>query len=411
MENVNVVFVGHVDHGKSTTIGRLLYDSENVEAERVDEIQKFAEALKQKFDFAYFLDAFEEERKNSMTIDTTRVIFKGKNRLYTIIDSPGHKEFLKNMLTGASQAEMAILIVSVEEGIREQTGRHMFLISLLGIKHIIVAVNKMDIVGYDEDKFNQTKNDVEKLLKTFGFDTRKTQFVPISAINGDNVYNRSENMKWFDGTLIGAIDRVIVGSERLLGKPLRFSVQDIYDVEGRKIVVGRVQSNILRKNDQLVFQPSSVRGRVKNIEVFGSNIDEAKAGDAVGINLDNSTGITRGDVCGRVDSPPRATTKFTGEMVLLTGRIHMGETIVIKCGTKKVECVIEEIAQKIDSENGRPLEESSADVKPNEAAIIRFHTVEPLVLEKFSEIHSLGRFVISKDGKNAGAGIVLEIGQ
>jgi translation elongation factor EF-1 alpha len=409
VESVNVVFVGHVDHGKSTTIGRLLYDSDSVATERVEEIQKFAEELKRKFEFAYFLDALEEERKDRMTIDTTRVVFKGKNRLYTIIDSPGHKGFLKNMLTGASQADMAILVVSAKEGIQEQTRRHMFLVSLLGIKQVVVAVNKMDAVGYNRGWFERIKDEMKKFLNSLGYDAEKISFVPISAMEGDNVYRRSEKMGWFDGTLIEALDK-IVAHEKLLAEPLRFSVQDVYEVDEKQLVVGRVESNILRKGDQVVFQPSGIQARVEKIEVFDGELEEAGVGDAVGLNLSTSQGVGRGEVCGRLDDPPRAVDGFSGEMVLLSGDFRKGETIAVRCGTANAKCEVEEISKKINSETGEPLEDLSEVVRPNEAAIVKFRALEPFVVEKFSDIPELGRFVVVKNDKNVGAGVVLEAG-
>lgn len=410
MENVNVVFVGHVDHGKSTMIGRLLYDSESVENERVEEVQKFAEELKRRFEFAYFLDALEEERKEGMTIDTTRVVFKGKRHLYTIIDSPGHKEFLKNMLTGASQADTAILVVSAKEGIQEQTRRHMFLINLLGIKQVIVAVNKMDAVGYSKSQFEKIKDEMKMFLNSLGYDAEKIPFVPVSAMEGDNIYKRSEKMEWFDDTLIETLDKSIAAHERLLTKPLRFSVQDTYDVDGEKLVVGLVESNVMQKGDEVIFQPSGVRVRVEKIKIFEGELEEAKAGDAVGLGFSVPREIKRGEVCGRPDNPPRVAQEFSGEMVLLSGNLRKEETVTIRCGTAKVKCEVREISQRINSETGAPLEEFSEEVKPNEAAIVKFHALEPLVMEKFSDIPELGRFVVAKDDKNVGAGIVLEVG-
>ena len=408
MKNVNVVFVGHIDHGKSTLIGRLLYDSESVTDDRVEEIQRFADEFKRRFEFAHFLDAFEEERKGAMTIDTTRVVFKGKDRLYTIIDSPGHKEFLKNMLTGASQADMAILVVSAREGIQEQTRRHMFLVSLLGIKHVVVAVNKMDTVGYTKNRFMKIRDEMKKFLRSLGYDAEKIPFVPVSARRGDNVFKRSGKIGWFEGTLIESLDKS-VAHEKLLAKPLRFSVQDVYDVDGRRLVVGRVESNIIRKGDEVIFQPSGVRAIVEKIETLDGELEEAGVGSAVGLGLGTPQTVGRGEVCGRPDDPPRAVKEFSGEMVLLSGELSKGETIAVRCGTAKVDCGVKEISKKINSETGEPLEEFSEVVRPNEAAMIKFHALEPLVVEKFSEIPELGRFVVVKNDKNVGAGVVLGV--
>ena len=254
--SVNVVIVGHVDHGKSTLIGRLLYDSEVLPEDKLAEIQKLIEEYKRRFEFAYFLDSFEEELKEERTIDTTRVLFKGKN-YYTIVDVPGHKEFIKNMLTGASHAQVAILVVSAPEGVQEQTGRHAFLVHMLGVKQLIVAINKMDLVDYSEAVFQAVKDDTSQLLSSLGYSG--TKFVPVSAMEGDNVYKPSKRMEWYQGlTLIHTLDGIEL--EEISEKPLRFVVQDVYHVDSERVTVGRVESGSMVKGDRLVFQPSGVKG-------------------------------------------------------------------------------------------------------------------------------------------------------
>ncbi|MGB2852968.1 MAG: GTP-binding protein, partial [Dehalococcoidia bacterium] len=277
--SVSVVIVGHVDHGKSTLIGRLLYDSETLPEDKIAEVQKLFEEYKKRFEFAYFLDSFEEELMEERTIDTTRVLFKGRN-YYTIVDVPGHKEFIKNMLTGASHAQVAILVVSVAEGVQEQTRRHTFLLDLLGIKQVIVAINKMDIVSYDQDSFRQVKEETTQLLSSLGYP--EARFIPISAMQGDNVYKASENMAWYLGpTLIQALDEI--EPQAVSEKPLRFVVQDVYHLDSEKVMVGRVESGSLREGDELVFQPSNVRGKVEKIKVFPGELREASSGDSIGI--------------------------------------------------------------------------------------------------------------------------------
>ena len=222
---MNVVLVGHVDHGKSTLIGRLLYDSESIKDERVEEIQKLAEEYKRRFEFAYFLDSFEDELKEERTIDTVSLMFKSKKNFYTITDVPGHKEFIKNMLTGASHADVAVLVVSAEEGVQEQTRRHMFLLKMLGVKQVFVVVNKMDAVEYNKERFEEVKEQISKLLNSFDYATEEMLFIPVSAMEGDNIYKYSEQMECYDGpTLIDALDGVTLEGKE---KPLRFVVQDI----------------------------------------------------------------------------------------------------------------------------------------------------------------------------------------
>ncbi len=400
--NVNVVIIGHVDHGKSTLIGRLLYDSESITEGRVEEIQKLAEEYKKRFEFAYFLDSFEDELKEERTIDTTGVMFKGKN-YYAVTDVPGHKEFIKNMLTGASHADVAVLVVSAEEGVQEQTRRHAFLINMLGIKEILVVINKMDAVGYSKERFEAIKGEVSKLLTSFGYSDIK--FIPASAMEGDNIYKASREMKWYSGpTLIEMLDGVEISKEV---KALRFVVQDTYELDSERVVVGRVESGTLRRGDEVIFQPSDVRGEIRKIKVFQGELERAEQGDSIGIVLDRE--VRRGDVCGLVEAPPVPTEEFLGEAVLLENNLRKGDRLELRCGTRRVRCEIKEIREKIDSETGEVVERQPAEIGENEAATILFAT-EPLVVEKFSEIPELGRFILVKD-RNIGAGVVLETGR
>jgi translation elongation factor EF-1alpha len=397
--NVNVVIIGHVDHGKSTLIGRLLYDSDSITEGRVEEIQRLAEEYKRRFEFAYFLDSFDDELKEERTIDTTGVMFKGKN-LYSVTDVPGHKEFIKNMLTGASHADVAVLVVSAEEGIQEQTGRHAFLVHMLGIKQLFVMVNKMDISDYKEAAFQDIKNKVSQLLASFGY--HSVDFIPGSAMEGDNIYKRSERMQWYHGpTLIEALDRVELRRE---AKPLRFVVQDIYKVDSDKVVVGRVESGTVRRGDDVVFHPSGMRGKVNKIKVFGNELEKAESGDSIGITTDCEP--KRGDVCGLRENPPVPTKKFKGEAVLLEDRLKEGDVVELRCSTQRIKCEIKEILEKINSETGAVMEQRPSHISQHEAATILFAT-EPVVVEKFSDIPELGRFVLVRD-KNIGAGVVLE---
>jgi small GTP-binding protein len=401
--NVNVVIIGHVDHGKSTLIGRLLYDSESITEGRVEEIQKLAEEYKKRFEFAYFIDSFDDELKEERTIDTTGVMFKGRKNLYAITDVPGHKEFIKNMLTGASHADVAVLVVAADEGIREQTGRHAFLIHMLGIKQLSVLVNKMDLVDYKQEVFDSIKGGVSKLLGSFGYSG--LEFIPASAMEGDNIYKPSPRMKWYEGpTLIQVLDRVEVSKEL---RPLRFVVQDTYTVDSQRVIVGRVESGTLSRGDEVVFQPSGVRGKIKNIKVFGGELEKAEQGDSVGIVIDKEA--KRGDVCGLTSAPPVPAAEFLGEAVLLEKNLTKGDRLELRCGTARVKCEVKEIREKINSETGEVVEKQPAEIGENDAATILFAT-EPLVVEKFSEIPELGRFVLVKD-RNIGAGVVLETGK
>ncbi|MHC1635287.1 MAG: GTP-binding protein [Candidatus Methanospirareceae archaeon] len=406
--DVNVVFVGHVDHGKSTLIGRLLYDSESIKEEKVEEIQKLVEEYKRRFEFAYFLDSFEEEIKEERTIDTVSLYFKSHKRHYIITDVPGHKEFIKNMLTGASYADVAVLVVSAVEGVEEQTRRHLFLLNMLGIRDVIVVVNKMDAVGYEKGRFEAVKQAVSDILSSLGYDVHTIHFIPVSAMEGDNIYRESERMEWYKGkgpTLIEALDAVEHVSEEK--KPLRFVVQDIYEVDSEEVVVGRVESGVLRKGKDLVFEPSGVKCKVEKIKVFGGEIEEAVAGDSVGIVVKDGGNIRRGDVGGEVEKPPVAITKFLGEIVLLEGELRKDEILGLRCGTARVRCRVKELKERIDSETGEILESNPREIKENEAATVIIHT-ERVVMERFYDIPQCGRFILERGNRSIGAGVVLD---
>jgi len=399
--SINVAVVGHVDHGKSTLIGRLLYDSEALPGDKVAEIQKLIEEYKRRFEFAYFLDSFEEELKEERTIDTTRVLFKGRN-YYTIVDVPGHKEFIKNMLTGASHAQIAILVVSAPDGVQEQTGRHAFLLHMLGIKKVLVAINKMDLVDYRQDSFEKAKKETARLLSSLGYS--EVKFIPISAMEGDNVYKPSGRMEWYQGpTLIQSLDEI--EPEEVSEKPLRFVVQDVYSIDSEKITVGRVESGILKKGDELIFQPSGVKGKVEKIKLPSGEVEEAEQGDSIGIVV--GCEVNRGNVGGHPQNPPTPVDSFLGEVVLLEGTLKRGDEFEMKCGTKKTGCLVGEIKERINSETGEVMGKDTGEIGENEAATIIFKT-EPLVVEKFSEMPELGRFVLARKDKNIGAGVVLE---
>lgn len=399
--SLNVVIVGHIDHGKSTLIGRLLYDSAHIPDERLAEMQKLVEEYKRRFEFAYFLDSFEEELKEERTIDTTRVLFKGKD-YYTVVDVPGHQEFIKNMLTGAAHAQAAILVVSCVDGVQEQTRRHAFLVHMLGVKEIIVGINKMDMVNYDEKVFNRVKTSVQHLLDTLGY--KNTLFVPISAMEGDNIYKRSQHTSWYSGvTLIEALDAIEPVPEK--EKPLRYVVQDLYQVDSQKVAVGRVEASTVKKGDELVFQPSELTAKAEIIKSFPLEIESAQTGESIGIVVDAE--VKRGNVGGHVSKPPRAVTNFLGEVVLLNGTLSQGDKYEIKCGAKRSACTVSKIREKISSETGEVLSVNALEIGVNEAATVIFET-EPMVVEKFAEIPELGRFILVRDGRNVGAGIVLE---
>jgi len=418
LPKINIITAGHVDHGKSTLIGRLLYDSGAIRPEQLREMEKLAkEYKKETFQFAFVMDKLKEERERGLTIDIMHRPFKSNKYYYTIIDCPGHRDFVKNMITGASQADAAIFVVSAKtgEGVQEQTKEHAFLMKVLGVNQLVVAINKMDTVNFDQGRFEEVSNDVKKLLKSIGFDVDKIPFVPVSGLHGDNVFKKSENLPWYKGpTLIEAMDSTIKPPEQPIDKPLRIPIQDTYSITGVGTVpVGRVETGILKVGDKVIFEPSGATGEVKSIEMFHKKQPEARPGDNIGFNVRGvgKKDVKRGDVCGHPNNPPTVAKEFTAQIIVLQHPtvITAGYTPVFHCGTASIACKIEEIIAKIDPKTGEVIEEHPKFIKTGDAARIKVVPTKPMVVEKQSEIPQLARFAIRDMGQTVAAGIVIDV--
>ena len=414
---INIITSGHVDAGKSTLIGRLLFDSGVIRPEQMRKMEQLAkEYKKETWEFAYVMDKLKEERERGVTIDIMHRPFQTKKYNYTIIDCPGHRDFVKNMITGASQADAAILVVSAKpgEGVQEQTKEHTFLMKVLGVNQIVVAVNKMDSANYDEKRFNEIVEETKKLLKSIGYDISKIPFVPVSGMKGDNVFKKSENMSWYKGdVLVNELDNTIQPPEMPTDKPLRIPVQDAYTITGVGTVpVGRVETGVLKVGDKVVFQPCGAKGEVKSIEMFHKQQPDAKPGDNVGFNVRGlGKGVVkRGDVCGHESNPPTVVKEFTAQIVVLNHPTVMtaGYTPVFHLGTASVACKIEEILAKIDPKTGQVVKEKPDFVKTGDAARIRVVPTKPMVAEKQTDIPQLARFAIRDMGQTVAAGIVID---
>jgi len=412
--HLNLVTIGHVDHGKSTIVGRLLYDSGAIREDALRKLQEIAKELKKEtFEFAFVMDRLKEERERGLTIDIMHQRFDTNKYYFTIIDCPGHRDFVKNMITGTSQADGAILVVSAKEGVQDQTKEHAYLARVLGVSQMIVAINKMDAVGYDEKKYKETKDAAEKLLKGVGFKTENMQFVPVSAYKGDNVVKRSENMKWYTGpTIIEALDMFVV-PEQPVDKPLRLPVQDVYSITGVGTVpVGRVETGILRVGDKVLFCPSMVQGEVKSIEMHHEPYQEARPGDNIGFNVRgvDKKDIKRGDVVTHPDNPAKPVKEFTAQIIVLNhpSVISKGYTPVFHCHTAQVACTITEIVKKINAKTGAVEAEHPDFIKTGDAAIIKVKPTKPFIIEKQSDFPELARFAIRDMGQTVAAGICID---
>lgn len=409
---------GHVDAGKSTLVGRLLYDSGAVREEQLRKLKETAKELKREtFEFAFVMDKLKEERERGLTIDIMHTPFQTKKYYYTVIDCPGHRDFVKNMITGTSQADAAIFVVSAKpgEGVQEQTREHAFLLKVMGVNQIVVAINKMDNANYDEKKFNEVVETVKKLLSSVGFRVNEIPFVPVSGLQGDNIFKKSDKMPWYKGgTLVETMDATIKPPELPTDKPLRIPIQDVYTITGVGTVpVGRVETGILKNGDTLIFEPSGAKGEVKTIEMFHKQQPDAKPGDNIGFNVRGigKGDAKRGDVAGHINNPPTVAKQFTAQIVVLQHPtvITAGYTPVFHLGTASVACKVEEIIAKVDPKTGAVLQEHPDFIKTGDAAKIKVVPSRPMVVEKQSDFPQLARFAIRDMGMTVAAGIVLEV--
>ncbi|MCF7860827.1 translation elongation factor EF-1 subunit alpha [Candidatus Woesearchaeota archaeon] len=418
-EHVNLVFVGHVDHGKSTTVGRLLFDSGNIEEQAMRKLKEKAEELgKGGFEFAFVMDNLKEERERGVTIDLAHKKFETDKFYFTIIDAPGHKDFVKNMITGASQADAGVLVVAANDGVMAQTKEHVFLSRTLGVGQLIVAVNKMDMKEYSEEVFNKTKEQVTALLKSVGYKPDEVKFVPIASLPGDNVFKKSENMSWYTGpTLIDAIND-LKSPEKPTNLPLRLPIQDVYSIQGIGVVpVGRVETGVMKIGQKLFITPAregkGIAGECKSVEMHHEQMQQAEPGDNVGFNVRGigKNDITRGDVVGTPDSPPTVATEFTAQIVVLNhpSVITVGYTPVFHIHTAQVACQIVEIQKKLNPATGEVLEENPDFIKNGDAAIVKIKPVQALVIEKQKEIPQLSRFAIRDSGTTVAAGMCIDL--
>lgn len=408
---VNLVVIGHKDHGKSTLIGRLLYDSKAIQEQKLEEIRTELEQTGKEFQFAFLLDSLEEERRGGLTMDIMHTPFKSKKYLYTIIDCPGHREFIKKMLTGASQADAAVLVVSAKEGIQDQTRQHAFLAKTLGIQQLVIAVNKMDAFTYKEDQYQKTRNELKPILKSLGYN-ENMPMIPISAMEGDNVYNKSEKTKWYKGaTLIETLDQIITPTKLPLNKPLRGVVQDVYSHEdNQKIIACKIETGTLKPEEQIIFNPSGKKGLLKKILALGTTIEKAEPGDSVGLIIDNIDSIPRGEVLSHPENQPRKVKKFVAKLILLSDiEIENGTNLTIRYGTAEKQCRVERILSEIDPINLTISSKYPKKLKEEAVGEVEFSAPEPLCIEEFSDFPELGRFIIEGKKGTAAAGIVLEI--
>ena len=407
-EQLKIVIVGHVDHGKSTFVGRLFHDTGSLPEGKLEQLQKIAERRGVPFEWANLMDALQSERDQNITIDTAQIWFQTSKRQYVIIDAPGHKEFLKNMVTGAANAEAALLLIDAHEGVQENSRRHGYLLNLLGIRQIAVLVNKMDLESYREARFHQIETEYRAWLKTIGVEVGA--FVPIAAKHGDNIASRSPNTPWYQGpTVLETLDNFRL-AERPHNQPLRFPIQDVYRFDERRILAGRIEAGSIKVGDRLVFSPTNKTSTVKTIERWSAPAsNSAAAGESVGITLTEQIFVARGAVAALESAPPFELSSFKARLFWLGRQPFVkGKVYKLKLATQEVECHIESIDKVIDASTLETLARSPSEsfVGRHEVAELTIHTRKPIAFDVHADIVATGRFVIVDGFDVSGGGII-----
>jgi elongation factor 1-alpha len=421
--HLNMIITGHIDNGKSTTMGHFLMQLGVVD-ERT--IQQHAEESEKTgkgdtFKYAWVMDNIKDERERGITIDLAFQKFETPKYFFTLIDAPGHRDFVKNMITGASEADCAVLVLSAKEGETDtavapggQAREHAFLLKTLGVNQIIIAINKMDVSNYSEDAFKKAKEKGEKLIKSVGFKVDAVPVVPVSGWKGDNLVKKSENLKWWTGkTLLETFDDFTL-PEKPVGKPLRVPIQDVYTITGVGTVpVGRVETGKMKAGDKIIIMPSGAPGEIKSIETHHTEMPSAEAGDNIGFNLRGveKKDIKRGDVMGTPDAPPKVAKEFRAQIIIIhhPTALAPGYTPVMHAHTTQVAATITAFESKINPATGAVEEENPKFLKVGDSAIVKIKPVRPTCIESFQEFPEMGRFALRDMGATIAAGIVKEI--
>ena len=408
-DTLRIVIAGHVDHGKSTLIGRLFFDTGSLPEERYREIERTCREQGRPFEFAYLMDALEEEREQNITIDTAQTFFRTEKRPYIIIDAPGHKEFLKNMVTGAAAADAAILLVDGAEGVREQTRRHAYILSLLGLRQVVVAVNKLDLVEFRRGRFAEVEEEIRRFLSSVGI---VPAFVlPISAKDGDNIASRSRRTPWYPGpTLLSALDAFSPACD-ISDLPLRFPLQDVYVWDRKRIYAGRVESGTIRVGDRIAFSPSGKSSRVKTLEKWGHpDLASAGSGECIGLTLEEELFVERGEVLGAEADPPAAAREISAGIFWLGNEpLRLNRPCLLKLATSETEVSLSAIHERINSSTLEVIERNADRVENLEVAGVTFRLSRPAAADVFEANPRLGRFVLDIGGFVAGGGIIRDV--
>ncbi len=419
--SMNIVFVGHVDAGKSTCVGRMMFDGGAVSEQEMKKLKEEAQKNgKAGFEFAYVMDNIKEERERGVTIDLAYKKLVTDKYEITIIDAPGHRDFVKNMITGASQADAAFLVIAAPSGVQPQTTEHLWLLRTMGVKNLAIAVNKMDAVNYDEAKFNAVKEDVSKLLKQVGINPDATPFIACSGLMGDNIIKKSEKMPWYKGPTIREQIDNFPAPELPTNLPMRLPVQDVYEITGIGTVpVGKVETGILKVGQKVKILPGrtgeGIQGEVKTIEAHHESLSEADAGENVGVNIRGvgKKDIARGDVICDASAPIQIVEEFIGQIAVINHPtvLAKGYTPVFHIHTAQVPCQFVELIAQIDPRTGEVIKEHPDFLKNGDVAKVRIKPQGRLALETQKENPYMARFAVRDAGATVAAGMCLEITQ
>jgi len=409
---LRVVFVGHVDHGKSTLIGRIFYDTNSFPDGKVDQIRNACLEEGMDFEYAFLLDALLEEQEQNITIDTTQIQFKTERRPYVIIDAPGHKEFLKNMITGAASADAAVLLIAANEGVQEQSRRHGYLLSLLGIKQVVVAVNKMDLVDYSQETFAAVQAEYLDFLSRIGVEARA--FVPISARNGVNVAARTAEagapnpMPWYVGPTVLEMLDTFEPPAPLVAMPLRMPIQDVYRFDHRRLLAGRIESGTLRVGDELVFSPNNKVSVVASIEHWsGEEKNVALAGESVAFTLKEQIFVQRGHVASHSSHAPIESNRFKARLFWMGKRpLQIGQSYKLKLATQELDAEVVSVENVMDASTLEVVTGERTSINRNDVAEVTLQTRGALVMDNHDRNPFMGRFVLVDERQVAGGGII-----
>lgn len=413
-KHTHLVFVGHRDHGKSSILGRLFYDTGNIGEKAMERIRTMARELgREGFEYAFVMDQIKEERMRGITIGLAHKKLLVDGISFTFADAPGHKDFIKNMLVGASESDATILVIDAKEGIQSQTKEHLYLSKMLGVPRVVVALNKMDLVGYNKEKYQELVKQVTDLVRKKGYDPQEVPIIPCSAIEGENITKKTGKMSWYTGPTFLEVIKNLPSRKIPYDLPLRLPVQDVYSIQGKEWVIGRIETGTLQTGDEILLMPASKPLKVKEMEIRGRAIEKAKPGNNIYLLLEGveKGEIKRGDICGTHQSPPTVTTKFQAQIMVLNHptAIKKGEKVVFEMLTEKVPATITNLLRQVDTTTGET-KPNPKQINNGESAIVEITIDKPVYIETQSKIPQLSGFRLQQDNKNVAMGICISMG-